>query len=241
MTCFFNLVGRFGNLLFIYAHARAYCERNGYDLCLPPWVGERVFNIPLAVRPNGKPDMVMPEDMHQNQESLIYTRKQVRDWFQIKPEVLEMLKPVLENRKPVLLDVRLGQDLIGAGLVSLNCDCYLRAAERVGYDILRDCEWELDTFPTRLGSFQGDVTASGLNTTWVSLPAFYKMMTAQVHFRANSTFSWWAATLGNAKVYAPVIRGMKGGVNGQFCSNFVHGNWPVMADNFPNTDLHLVE
>lgn len=183
--------------------------------------------------------MVMPEEMHQDQASLIYTRKQVREWFQIKPHLLEILKPLLDNRKPVLLDVRLGHDLIGAGLVSLSCECYMRAAEREGYDILNDCEWELDTFPTRLKDFQGDVTASGLNTTWVSLPAFYRMMTAQVHFRANSTFSFWAATLGNAKVYSPVIRGMKGGVAHQFCNEFVEGNWPVMANNHPNTDLHL--
>lgn len=242
MTCFFHLVGRFGNLLFIYAHARAYCERNGYDLCLPPWIGELIFTIPLAVRPTGNKlaDRVMPEDMHQRQDSLIYTRKKAREWFQIRPDVLEHLKPILANRKPVLLDVRQGNDYIGAGLVSLGSQCYLHAAEKRGYDSSQ-CEWELDTQPTRMKAFQGDVTAAGLGTTWVSLPAFYRMMTAQVHFRANSTFSWWAATLGNAKVFAPVIRGMKGGVPDQYCDNFVEGNWPVMANNHPNTDLHLRE
>jgi len=241
MTCFFHLVGRFGNLLFIYAHARAYCEREGLDLCLPPWIGEMIFDIPLAVRPSGnrKADKVMPEEMHQNQDALIYTCKQVREWFKIRPTVLEQLQPILKDRKPVLLDVRMGDDLVGAGMVSLGRQCYLDAAIRAGYPG-HDCEWEIDTSPTRLFThFAGDVNASGLNTTWVSLPAFYRMMTAQVHFRANSTFSWWAATLGDAKVYSPVIRGMQGGVPNQYCANFVEGNWPVMADTHPNTDLHL--
>jgi hypothetical protein len=61
-----------------------------------------------------------------------------------------------------------------------------------------------------------------------------------VHFGANSTFSFWAATLGNAKVYSPVIRGVRGGKPDAY-AEFVEGNWPVMADNHPNTDLHLKE
>lgn len=240
MTCFFHLVGRFGNLLFIYAYARAYCEQNGCELCLPPWIGEQVFDIPLANRtPAGRCDRVMPEDMHQNQDSLIYTRAQVRDWLKLKPAILERLSPVLSNRRPVLLDRRAGNDYLGAGLVSLGTQCYLEATKERGYS-LEECEWEIDTSPTRLPAFAGDVTASGLNTTWVSLPAFYRMMTAKVHFRANSTFSWWAATLGDAKVYAPLIRGVRGGVPNAH-AEFVEGNWPVMADNAPNTDLHLVE
>jgi hypothetical protein len=85
------------------------------------------------------------------------------------------------------------------------------------------------------------VNACGLGVTAVSIPAFYRMMTAKVHFRANSTFSWWAATLGNAKVYAPIIRGMTGGKPDQYCAHFIEGNWPVMADCPQNSDLHLAE
>lgn len=240
MTCFFHLIGRFGNLLFIYAHARAYCERNGYDLCLPPWVGESIFDIPLANRtPANRCDKVMPEDTHQRQESLIYTRRQVKEWLRIKPGLEVLMSPVAHNRKLVLLDLRAGADFVGAGLVSLGKQCYLDAAMQYHY-LADDCEWEIDTQPTRMPQFAGDVTASGLNTTWVSLPAFYRMMTAKVHFRANSTFSWWAATLGNSKVYAPIIRGVRGGQPNAY-AEFAEGNWPVLADNAPNTDLHLPE
>lgn len=239
MKIFYNLIGRFGNLLFQYCYARAYCEQNGHTLCIPPWIGERIFEIPCADRtPAHQCDKVV-EDTCQRQECLIYTRQQVKEWLRIKPSVLEMLKPVLNNRKPVLLDQRAGSDYLGAGLVGLGAQCYLDAAKDRGYHF-EECEWEIDTMPTRLPCFTGDVTAAGLGTTWVSLPAFYRMMTAQVHFRANSTFSWWAATLGNAKVFAPVIRGVRGGVPNAH-AEFVEGNWPVMADNSPNTDLHLPE
>ena len=241
MTCYLPLIGRFGNLLFQWAYLRAYCEMKGYEMCLEPNVVEQVFDVPPAVRPRkGTPaDVVLAEDTRQRQECLIYTRKQVREWLKIRPGVLEQLAPVLQNRKPVLLDVRQGNDYIGAGLVSLGISCYIDAAKQHGYDYAAQCEWEFDTSPTRLPQFTGDVTAAGLGTTWVSFPAFFRLMTAQVHFRANSTFSWWAATLGNAKVYAPVIRGMPGGYPNQYCRNWVEGNWPVCADNAPNTDLHL--
>jgi len=239
MKYFCNLIGRWGNLLFQYCHARAFCEQNGYTLCIPPWVGEQVFDIPHADRTPAHQCNMTVEDTCQRQECLIYTRRQVKEWLRIKPSVLEMLRPVLDNRKPVLLDWRHGDDYIGAGLVSLGPKCYSDAMKSKGYTV-EDCEWEIDTSPTRLPAFQGDVTAAGLGTTWVSLPAFYRMMTAQVHFRANSTFSFWAATLGNATIYAPVIKGIKGGKPDAYAP-FVEGNWPVMANNAPNTDLHLPE
>lgn len=240
MKFFMHLSGRFGNLLFQYCYARAYCEQEGYTLCIPPWIGEKIFDIPHADRtPAGQCDKVEIDCMHQDQASLIYTRSQVKQWLRIRPEVLEQLKPITENRKPVLLDWRRGDDFIGAGLVSLGKQCYLDAAANYGYHF-EDCEWEIDTMPARLPYFQGDVNAAGLGTTWVSLPAFFRMLTTQVHFRANSSFSFWAATLGNAKVYSPIIKGVRGGVANQY-AEFVEGNWPVMADCPQNSDLHLKE
>jgi hypothetical protein len=126
-------------------------------------------------------------------------------------------------------------------LVCLGKECYEHAYQRQGYNGI-PVEWEIfPDAPTRLPDFSGDVNACGLGVTAVSLPAFYRMMTAMVHFRANSTFSWWAATLGHALVYAPVIKGMTGGKPDQYCKTFVQGNWPVMADCPQNSDLHLAE
>lgn len=238
-TCWFHLTGRLGNLLFQYAHARAYCERKGFDLCLPPNVIEQIFDVPAAVRPRkGTPaDHVMPHDsMFQTQDALIYTKEQVQQWLRIRPEHLAVMAPLLQNRKPVTLDWRRGTDFLGAGLVSLGEAAYLYAASRHGYD-LTDCEWEIDTEPTRMPHFTGDVNAAGEGCTMVSLPAFYRLMTAKVHFRANSSFSYFAAVLGSAKVYAPIIRNVRGGVPNAM-ANFVEGNWPHFSANYP-TDLNL--
>jgi hypothetical protein len=231
------LIGRFGNLLFIYAYARAWAEREGYDLCLHPWIGEKVFQLPEAVRPNNfKADLVWPERMYQDQGSLIYSRRQAREWFQFKPDILAALEPA--RARGLVLNVRQADDYRAAGLVTLSAKCYEDAATQRGYT-----HWELETdlAPTRLPGFDGDISAGGLGVTPVAMPSFFKLMTAPVLFRANSTFSWWAATLGTGKVFAPIITGCKGGVKDEYCAHFVEGNWPVMANNLPNTNLYLRE
>lgn len=236
---FAPLIGRLGNLLFIYAHARAWAEQNGYELAQHPWVGEQIFDIPEAIRPNDyKPDLVWTENMRQNQQSIIYTRAQVRQWFRIRPELELRLRTLDKDIPPVLLNVRMGDDYRGAGLVTLSKECYLDAAKRFGYSE-SDCGYETDIEPTRLDVFQGDLSSSGLCTSWCGLPSFYRLIHAPVLFRANSTFSWWAATLGNGKVYAPVIKGITGGVKDQTCDEFVEGNWPMMAESANNSDLYL--
>lgn len=235
------LIGRLGNCLFIYAHARAWCEQNGYELCMHPWVGEKIFNIPEAVRPRRDISYdTMPEETHQYQKSLIYTRKQVREWFSFKPEVLERLKPIREKPTKILFNLRHDVDHLNAKFVVISKESYVDACVNRGYSPI-EAEWETDTEPTRLPSFGGDPWASGYNTTGVCVPSFYRLMLAPVLFRANSTFSWWAATLGNGKVYSPIIRGMEGGVPDQYCPHWVEGNWPVMVHQAPNTDLHLAE
>jgi hypothetical protein len=234
------LTGRFGNLLFQYAYLRSYAEQNGYEVCLPPWIGEKVFTIPHAVRPDKyKPDIELPEDLHQRQSSLIYTRQQAREWFTFKPEILERLEPIRNMiRRIVILNLREGKDYISAGMVCISQASYVKALE-LNFGVGQIFDWEIDTNPTTIPSFTGDSWASGLGTTEVCIPSFYRLMTAPVLFRANSTFSWWAATLGTGRVFSPVIEGMKGGIPNQNCENFVEGNWPRMSQDEACTDLRL--
>ena len=238
-TAYWPLLGRLGNLLFIYAHARAWCDQNGYELSMDPWIGEKIFTIPEAVRPSQhRPNLVFPERMYQHQKDLIYTRKQVREWFTIKPELLERLQVI--PSEPLLLNVRQGGDYRAAGLVTLSKKCYADGCYYLGYD-REMAQWETDLEPTRLPGFDGNMSASGLGVTMAPLPSFYRLMAAKVLFRANSTFSWWAATLGNGRIFAPVIKGLPGGVPDVYCNEFVPGNWPVMADCPENSDLYLPE
>ncbi len=206
---------------------------------MDPWIGEKIFEIPEANRTHNA-DKVFPEAYYQDQASLIYTRKQVKEWFRFKPEILERLQPA-KCLSDVLLNVREGLDYKGAGLVRVTRESYYDAAER----LLPNCEltisYELDILPTRLPDFGGDIWASGQGVTMVALPSFYRLMTAPILFRANSTFSWWAATLAeNQRVLSPVIKGLPTG-EPVYCPNFVEGNWPQMTTSPINTDLHLKE
>jgi len=235
------LIGRLGNLLFQYAYLRAYAEQNGYEVCLPPWIGERVFaGVPEAVRPDKyKPDKELPQDYCQRQECLIYTRKQVKEWFAFKPEVLERLKPAKCECK-ILINLRMNIDYLGAGMVCIGLESYDKAKCKWFGDSKLECDVETDVLPRRLfPDFTGDPWASGLGTTEVCLPSFYRLMTAPVLFRANSSFSWWASTLSDGRIFSPVIEGMKGGVPNQHCDNFVEGNWPRMSQLEGFTDLRL--
>lgn len=239
-TVTMNLIGRLGNLCFEYAYLRAYAEQNGYEVSLPPWIGERVFaGVSEAVRPDKyKPDVDLGQDYCQRQECLIYTRKQVKEWFAFKPDVLEKLQPAKCETKAIL-NVREGKDYVGAGMVCLSSACYVKA--------FRDRFTEHDDFvfesdvdnTTLLESFFGDRWASGLGTSSVCLPSFYRLMTAPILFRANSSFSWWSATLSDGRIFSPVIEGLQGGVPNTHCDKWVEGNWPRMSQLEGFTDLHL--
>lgn len=234
-----NLIGRLGNLLFQYAYLRSVAERDGYEIALPPWIGERVFaGVPEAVRPEKhKPDKVFNEDYCQRQECLIYTRKQLKEWFKFKDDVLEKLQPA-KCKYQIILNIREAQDYVAANMVCIDSGSY-EIKFRHEFGVTNDWDYETDMSPTRLSDFSGDPSASGLGTTEVCLPSFYRLMTAPILFRANSSFSWWAATLSDGRVFSPVVKGMKTGVPNQYCENWVEGNWPCMTEREGFTDLHL--
>lgn len=198
-------------------------EKNGWTLCTPPWVGEEIFDIPLADR-SPKQDCGVHVDTYcQNQESMIYTRKQVRKWLKIRPAWLQMLASWL-HPSDVAAHLRIG-DYGDLGYVVVSQDSYRNTCLK--HDLPWP-DWISEEAPAKIG---------GLPDHLSFLPDFYRLMRAPVILRANSSFSWWAATLGEGRVFSPIIDGKEGGKE-QFCE-FVEGNWPKLANIDNITDMRL--
>ena len=70
------------------------------------------------------------------------------------------------------------------------------------------------------------------------LPDFYRLMCARTLFRGNSDLFVVGGALGLGKVYAPVIKGLLGGVDHDDVP-FVEGNWPACCDLSFVSDIHL--
>lgn len=213
------LFGRFGNQLFAYAHARARANLEGRELCTPAWVGEELFDLPEVSRAQHEQD----HGYHQNKAAMIYTRKQVKEWFKWKPGVLERLKDV---PKPLCAaHVRRGDYEGLDGYVVVSERSYTGARDI--YEPESKLEFVSENWPRIVPGLPGFAAD------------FYRLSQAPVLFRANSSFSWWAATLGNGRVYSPVVAHLPG-ANQHDCE-FVPGNHPCLAAVGDNTDMHLRE
>ncbi len=236
--------GGFGNCCFQYAFAKAFALRHDLELCCSWPAGEAVFQLTHSAPAEGctritethavareadKPFLIDIElrGYFQSQSSLIYTRTQAKEWFQLRPEIVERLRtlPFISDR---LCHVRRG-DYAGYGYPLVSPRSYFDAATQfgIGPNTLYFIEDE--------GSKYRD--SAGFDGALAFLPDFYRLTKASVLFRANSTFSWWAAVLGNGQVFSPLIDGLEGGKEHD-CA-FVDGNWPRFANLDFVTDLHL--
>jgi hypothetical protein len=225
MIAFTPLIGRFGNQLFQYAHARAVCEQNGYTLATPEWVGERIFEIPEARRAH-LPDLVF-SGYNQDDASLVYSRRWILNTLRLRPEIQAKLDTFVPHGE-IVAHLRRG-DYAPLGYPLVSKRSYYRAAVDLGLNPER-VEFITEESPITRPEFNGELSF---------LADFYRMVKSKVIFRGNSSFSWWASTLSNARVYAPVIDGKPGGVESD--CDFVAGNWPKLANLPVCTDLHLKE
>lgn len=195
--------------MFQAAYAMAYASREGLELHTNQWIGTDLFGISHP-RYTGREDVSL-SGYFQDQDALIYTRSQVKQWFKFK-------KPMDVPSLPCVAHRRVGDFRTTPGYVVVSEESYFRACEQYQ---LPEPEFVTEEKPRK--SFVED---------------FQVMMNAKVLLRGNSSFSWWAATLGNAQVYSPLIDGLP---DGERDVDFVPGNAPRISNHSFVTDLHLKE
>lgn len=212
--------GRMGNALFQYAFARAYAETNGLELRTPDWWGRQVFeNIsePIMDAPAGErteeptgPGCDLHGYFQRPHHVAILSRKKLKEWLVPKPQFVQPGYDLVFHKRR--------GDYIDAGCYAVIGDkSYTAAAIKFGYDPATAKEFS----DARMFSEQYE--------------DFFSIMASRAIFRANSSFSWWAATLSNARVYSPVVGDRTGWVE----CDFVEGNHPKMFYMFD--DLHIGE
>lgn len=230
-----NFLGRFGNQAMQYCFARAYAEKHGCEFQCEPWIGQEIFDLndkPISVSlpRRSEIDLVDGETninffgYAQHQKCMIYRKSQVQKWFKMKLDLVMKVAEFHSLPSDVVAHRRAG-DYIGYGYPVVSRSSYVNACRKYGLN-----EYNLkivsDATPTRFIS-------GNLNF----LPDFFRLMTATTLLRGNSTFSWFAALLSDARVLSPVIDGLEGGR--EHDCEFVEGNHPKFANLGFITDLHV--
>jgi hypothetical protein len=233
------MMGRFGNLLFQYACAKGYAERNNCTLHTDPWIGQRLFNIEDPPIEQDLPRIEESElrlgrtdielfGYFQNQTAAeFYSRKKLREWFVLRDSINALVSPA---SKPCF-HLRRG-DYVGSGYPVVSVESYRRFITLELRLSFEDFEVISEEEPHKAN--QPD------DIPW--LQDFYMLMTAPILIRANSSFSWWSAALhktpGNCCIYSPIIDGLVGGKEHDSVK-FVEGNWPKLAELPCITDIHI--
>lgn len=237
LNCHF--LGRLGNAMFSYAMARGFCERNGLTLHTDPWLGQKIFMLddPLCDKELPRKDEYSLKDgdadvsfrsYAQQQKCLeYYTRADCKRWFQFLPEIARRA----EHYKPehFLAHHRKGDYFWnGSAYPVVSRRSYTDAFDKLG-KAPAELRFVSEEDPVTDPNFEGELSL---------LPDFIRLTRAKVLFRANSSFSWWAAVLSNADVYSPVCAHLHGGREHDGVE-FVNGNWPRLAGFEYTTDLRL--
>jgi hypothetical protein len=232
-----------GNCLHSYAWARGYAERHRFQLHVGDWIGRRIFQLDDPPIETNYPQVRSEFDLQDGEAEVTlrsyamsqqavdqFTRSQAKAWFRYHPAIEAGLGdlPFISDR---MTHIRHGNYLGLDGFVAVSERSYLDAALKAGVSGLYLVN-EATAHQRASGGFAGDLSA---------LPDFYRLQQAKVLFRANSTFSWWAATLGSAeRVFAPDLRGIPAGLPVVQDAPFIEGNWPATSNSHHFvTDLHL--
>lgn len=226
-----SFAGGFGNQLFQYAFARSYAEKYDAILETPQWIGQSIFELSDPTIHHKLPSVDFDEipngivniNLHgyfQSQSAINFmSRSKLKSWFKFRNNT-NIIKP------QIAAHVRRG-DYVNLNNIYcvINKQSYLSACEK--HNLSGDITWVQDS-PCK-------------NKDIPFLDDFLLLMNADVLLRANSTFSWWAGTLGRCRVFSPIVENRIGYQNVEF----VEGNWPRMVDTSNCgthvTDLHLGE
>lgn len=247
--------GRWGNQIFQIMFGMGLAQKLGVDLEIPQdWLGWDVFNLPSFVKPaSSVVETTAPLDYiptaddladhgsiklygyWQNQASLdLYSVRNVREWLQFKPWVLEMFARK-SSAKRIVVHKRRGDYVRQPNhYCSITDASFDRAVEHVKAKYGEASVIEItEENPTRNAYCE----AFGLDF----LADFMLMVNADYLVRSNSTFSLVAGWFSDVKVFAPLVTDKLGWQD----VDFVEGNWPRCADSKYHpvvlTDLHLRE
>jgi hypothetical protein len=186
--------GGFGNRLFQYAYARAYAESIDAELHTPDWVGKSLFGLTEPIM-QGPGDVDLTGYSQQPENLALLSRAKLKKWFTFQ-DPLEVPSHNLVFHK------RRGDYLNYPDLFPVVSDgSYDNAARELG-----------------LNPEDAVIVGDG-NGEDSMLVDFFTMMNCKTLFRANSTFSWWAATLGTCKVYSPQVGTQTGWIDVDFVQN----------------------
>ncbi len=226
-----------------YLHARAYAERIGSELQTDPWWGQQVFGLkekPISRELPKRADMDFEKwdgegDIEitgwcLHQKCMIYSRQTVKYWLEFQPWVLAQVETVPSFE--VAYHLRWGDFQTMAEFIAISIGSYEKAIRQHLPDYNRlpraICAWE-SIRSTKL---------ENMSLGWI--PDFVALMRASFLFRANSTFSFMAALLGeNVKVFSPRLNGIEP-LPLQFQDvPFVEGNHSAISCFHPNcSDLY---
>ena len=270
-----SLSNGLGNRMFQYAFARSYAERHGYELHTPPCVLQKIFQIddppavddfPLMAGDHSQTGYgfgvlrdgaynVTLTGQRQHQEELTYTRSDAKRWFKLRPKIAELVKNVPSME--VVANLRRGDYTYSCNpFVVVSEESYLYACDQFGIDktniyfLNGETHYLIPEIAVQRPWVNLDANEqgkSGDSMRFDFLPDLALMMRAKVLLRSNSTFAWWAATLGdNDRVFSPDIREINPheADHGLYRSPqhvpFVEGNHMPMCFGWPFlTELHL--
>lgn len=274
-----NIAGGLGNKMFQYAFARAYAERHGFELRCETGILHKIFDLPPNA-PADRTDLlcchseyfeawdgqseITLQGMAQHQKNLdLYTRAQVRKWFTLRPEFdsWKAFVPVMD----LVANLRLGDYTYACNpFVWISRESYEDCCDQYGLDKSKlyfldgEQHFRIAQVPVEKPWAElspeesGKVPSDKARVDFI--PDLLLMMQAKVLLRSNSTFAWWAATLGhNERVFCPDVfkvnadDGVVDGVRHPQHVPFVEGNHMPMVDHrgksYENqlSELHLRE